>query len=98
MSVARAVAPLAFLAAVTAAVVLVKAHATRDTHVARVAAHVVAKRHVRHRHAATTVRIGPGDTLGAVAIRHHTTVAHLEQLNPGLDPTALRVGQLIKLK
>ena len=39
-----------------------------------------------------------GDTLGAVAVKEHTSVAALETLNPGIDPNALRVGQKIRTK
>ncbi|MBO8142350.1 MAG: cell wall hydrolase [Firmicutes bacterium] len=43
--------------------------------------------------AAYTVQ--PGDTLWHIARRYGTTVARLEQLNPGVDPYRLRVGQRI---
>lgn len=41
--------------------------------------------------------IRSGDTLDAVAAAHDTTVDELLVLNPGVDPTALRVGQRIRL-
>jgi LysM repeat protein len=39
-----------------------------------------------------------GDTLGGIAAKTGTTVARLLQLNPGINPTALRVGQRIRVK
>jgi LysM repeat protein len=38
-----------------------------------------------------------GDTLSAIAAKHHTTVVELQTLNPSLTSTTLRVGQKIKL-
>ena len=98
MTVARAVAPLAVLAAVTAVVVALHQRSThRPTAPAPAPASV--RHEVRPRQAPRrTVRVGTGDTLGAIALRLHTTVSRLEQLNPGLDPTALRVGQTIRVK
>jgi hypothetical protein len=40
----------------------------------------------------------PGDTLGAVAATHGTTVARLLALNPGIEPRALHVGQRVRVK
>ncbi len=39
-----------------------------------------------------------GDTLGSIAEKHSTTVDELMTLNPGIDPTALRIGQRIRVK
>jgi len=38
-----------------------------------------------------------GDTLGAIAIHFNVSVDDIVALNPGLEPTALRVGQRIKV-
>jgi len=38
-----------------------------------------------------------GDTLGAVAIHFGVTLDEIMALNPGVEPTALRVGQKIKV-
>jgi len=51
--------------------------------------------HGGHRGRRKTYTIQSGDTLAAIAAKTGTTVARLEQLNPGIDPTALRVGQTI---
>jgi lipoprotein NlpD len=44
------------------------------------------------------VRVRKGDTLGSIAARAGTSVARLERLNPGVSPTALQVGQRIRVK
>ena len=42
-------------------------------------------------------RVQSGDTLGAIAARFDTTVERLLVINPGVEPTALRVGQRIQI-
>jgi LysM repeat protein len=44
-----------------------------------------------------TYTVQTGDTLGAIAMHFHVTVDDLVVLNPGIEPTALRVGQKIKV-
>jgi LysM repeat protein len=39
-----------------------------------------------------------GDTLGSIAEKYSTTVDELMTLNPGIDPTALHIGQRIRVK
>jgi LysM repeat protein len=39
-----------------------------------------------------------GDTLGSIAQKYNTTVDELMTLNPGIDPTALNIGQKIRVK
>jgi len=41
--------------------------------------------------------IRSGDTFGGIALAQHTTVEKLRALNPGVDPTALHVGQQIRV-
>ena len=41
------------------------------------------------------VTVAKGDTLNAIALRTNTTVARLLELNPGIDPQALTIGQEI---
>jgi LysM repeat protein len=38
-----------------------------------------------------------GDTLGSIAEKYDTTVEELVRLNPGVDPTGLRVGDRIRV-
>ena len=39
-----------------------------------------------------------GDTLGSIAEKYSTTVDELMTLNPGIDPTAMHIGQRIRVK
>ncbi|HLB17532.1 MAG TPA: LysM domain-containing protein [Gaiellaceae bacterium] len=39
-----------------------------------------------------------GDTLGSIAQKYNSAVADLMTLNPGIDPTALHIGQKIRVK
>lgn len=39
-----------------------------------------------------------GNTLGSIAQKYSTTVDELVTLNPGIDPTALHIGQKIRVK
>ena len=104
-TLARYAAPAAFLAAATIAVLLVRAglHGGRE-------AERTATTPVPTRPAATApgarpagpraryYRIRSGDTLDLVAARFGTTVERLLELNPGIEPTALRVGQRVRVR
>jgi len=87
-------APAAFLAAVTLAVVGVR----------ELWPHEAAKvEHVQRYHAKASsgpryYRVRPGDTLAAIAARTHTPVARLQRLNPAVQPTALFIGQRLRLR
>jgi hypothetical protein len=39
-----------------------------------------------------------GDTFGSIAAKEGTTVAELEQLNPGVSSNSLQVGQKLRVK
>jgi LysM repeat protein len=39
-----------------------------------------------------------GDTFGSIAAKEGTTVAQIEQLNPGVSSNALQVGQKLRVK
>jgi nucleoid-associated protein YgaU len=41
--------------------------------------------------------VSSGDTLGGIAERYDTTVERLQELNPQVDPQALRVGQELRI-
>jgi LysM repeat protein len=98
-------APAAFLAAVTIAVLLIKAglnegskptttgHALPTT--TRPAPHP--KPTPRRIPARVYYTVQSGDTLGAIALSQHTTVSELLRLNPGIDPRALHSGQRIRV-
>lgn len=49
------------------------------------------------RAAATAYSVRSGDTLASIAEKFGTSVDRLMELNPGLDPTALRVGEPIRV-
>ena len=51
----------------------------------------------RRRHLRTYV-VESGDTLDSIATKERTTVTRLKQLNPGINPTALRVGERIRVQ
>lgn len=42
-------------------------------------------------------RVRAGDTLESIAERNGTTVEQLLELNPGIDPVALSIGQRIRV-
>ena len=46
---------------------------------------------------ATAYSVRSGDTLASIADKFGTTVDRLMELNPGIDPTALRVGEPIRV-
>jgi LysM repeat protein len=41
--------------------------------------------------------VASGDTLGSIAAKYSTSVEELMRLNPGVDPTALHIGQKIRV-
>jgi LysM repeat protein len=102
---ARLLAPAAFLAAATVAVLLIRAGLDSNSEPA--ANQPTATRRASTTTAGTTTRPPPpaparrtyaiqaGDTLDEVALEHNTTVERLLQLNPRIDPTSLQVGQRI---
>ena len=107
---ARLLAPAAFLAAATVAVLLIRAGL--DSNADSVATNPAATRPARTTTKPTTTKptttrarppaparrtyeIQAGDTLDQVALDHGTTVERLLQLNPLIDPTSLQVGQRI---
>ena len=100
-------APAAFLAAVTIAVLLIKAGlnggGTTTTQVPTSMPTTTTARGPRNAGvqgptvASRYYTIRSGDTLGSVAQSEHTTVEELLRLNPGIDPTALHVGQRIRI-
>lgn len=102
--VTRLAAPVAFLAAITTAALLIRAgleqgstqHKTAPPAKTTVATTAVTTTtqggHVR------TYTVQSGDTFESIARKTGTTVRRLEQLNPKVDPTALQVGQVIRVK
>jgi LysM repeat protein len=100
----RYAAPVAFLAAVTIGVLVVRSGFEHGKHQAKPPAATVTStqkkthHHNRGQRRAKTYTVQSGDTLGTIASKTGTSVARLEQLNPGIDPTALRIGQTIRVQ
>ena len=106
-TVARVVAPLAFLLAATLGVLAVRAAVDRQepgrTIVPPATAPATTGDEPRE---VATARpdeepefyvIQAGDTLEAIASAHGTTVEQLLLLNPNIDPVALTIGQRIRV-
>ena len=105
---ARYAAPVAFLAAATVAILLVRAgleNGESTTPPPTNAATTTASTTEPGTTAGTTNEAGAefyviqaGDTLAVIADEHDTTVEQLLVLNPDVDPVALTVGQRIRVK
>lgn len=89
-SLARVAAPVAFLVAITIAVLVVRAGLREDAPASPPAAS-------ESRTGAATVVVRAGDTLERIASATDTTVDAILRLNPGIDPEALRVGQRVRV-
>jgi LysM repeat protein len=91
--IARYAAPLAFLAAATAAALLVraglKAGNDRPSTPSAAVTFPAGKR--------VYYRVRAGDTLSVVAERFHTTLDDLVALNPQIDPNALEIGERLRV-
>ncbi len=101
--VTRWAAPVAFLAAVTIGALVVRAGFQHGRHHHAQTTTVTSKKKKTQAHGQTrprvrTYTVQSGDTLGGIAAKTGTTVARLEQLNHGIDPKALRVGQTIRVQ
>jgi LysM repeat protein len=100
----RYVAPALFLLAVTGVVLVIRAGLRSDGSSAKTTTAVA-----KTRPAAAGRRLKPpapkrwyviqsGDTLGAIASQLGTTVTALLRLNPGVEPTALRPGERLRVR
>lgn len=101
----RLAAPAAFLAGITIAVLLVRAGlndgettTAAQTSVATTTAATTAPTQTATQQTPVFVEVESGGTLDQIALDNDTTVEQLLQLNPGLDPTALQVGQRIRVR
>jgi LysM repeat protein len=102
----RYAAPTAFLAVATIAIVLV-ASALHGTSAdapppvvpprATTAAGTTTSAAVTTRAGRRTYTVVAGDTFGVIAGKTGTSVAELEQLNPGVSSTSLHVGQKLRV-
>jgi LysM repeat protein len=101
----RFAAPAAFLAGITIAVLLVRPGLSDDvvttaiqTRAATTAATTTAATQTATQPQPVFVEVESGGTLDQIALDSDTTVERLLQLNPGLDPTGLQVGQRIRVR
>jgi LysM repeat protein len=101
----RLAAPAAFLAGITIAVLLVRAGMSdgetttaAQTSVATTAAVTTTATQTATEPTPVFVEVESGGTLDQIALDNDTTVEQLLQLNPGLDPTALQVGQRVRVR
>jgi LysM repeat protein len=101
---ARYLWPALFLLAVTGIVLAVRAGLQSDGAPAKTTSTVAKTRAVpatRRHTPSNAVRyyvIQSGDTLGTIASRLGTSVAVLLRLNPGVEPTALRPGERLRVR
>jgi LysM repeat protein len=56
------------------------------------------RRHAKAPTGPRSYRVRAGDTLAAIAVKTHTPVARLRRLNPAVQPTALFIGQRLRLR
>lgn len=104
---ARYLAPVAFLAGVTIAVLLVHAglqgggggtQATTVGPVTHPQSTTTTKRKPPKHGARRFYTVQAGDTFGSVASKVGISVGQLQRLNPGVSSNALRVGQRLRIK
>ena len=103
--IARYVAPAAILAAATVAILLIRAGLDAadevvppPTTVATTETGATTTVETAARRPARFTNVESGETLGTIAEEFDTTVESLIELNPGIDPTALRVGQRVRVR
>ena len=98
--ITRWVAPIAFLAVITIGALLVRAGFEQGRHhrATSPTTTVTSKETHSRKPRVRSYTIQSGDTLASIAAKTGTSVARLEQLNPGINPTALRVGQKIRVQ
>jgi len=101
--IARWAAPVAFLAAITIGALVVRAGVEQGNHQTKTSTSTVTSKKKGHGHRhrrphARTYTVQSGDTFASIAAKTGTTVVRLEHLNPGVDPSALRVGQKIRVQ
>jgi LysM repeat protein len=105
---ARVAAPLAFLVLATLGVVAVRSALEEDNAATTTVTVTTSGETTTTKQPATTTttgnnktgkfyRVQEGDTLESIASDHGTTVEALLELNPGIDPVALTIGQRIRV-
>lgn len=100
----RILAPLALVAALVALVLVVKGSSSSDSQSASQTTTTQTtpkkQKKAKAKPKKTTVKtytVKSGDTLAVIAQQTKVSVGQIEELNPGLDPAALTVGEKVKL-
>lgn len=97
-------APVAFLAAVTIAVLLVhsglnhRTHSTATTSSTPVQTTPTTTTAVQSHKAKRFYVVQTGDTFGTIASKEGISVTQLQALNPGVSSNALQVGQKLRVR
>jgi LysM repeat protein len=97
---ARLAAPLAFFAAATVLILLVQSGLSAgdsDPGATLVTRTTTPTTDTTQGTATRRYRVRRGDTLETIAARFNTSVERLRELNPDIDPLALRPGQRIRV-
>ena len=95
----RYAAPVAFLAAVTIAVLLVRSGLEgKSSSTTAITTTVTTNTVPTHHRRPKYYRLRAGETISDVAVRFNTTVEELLKLNPKIKPTQLTVGQRIRVR
>jgi hypothetical protein len=89
--------PIAFLLAATIAIGLLRGHLHGQPSTGAPARQAVHARPA-HRPIRALYVVRAGDTIVAIAARKGTTAAQLLRLNPTVSPTALFIGEKIRLR
>jgi LysM repeat protein len=96
-SPARLLAPVALVAFTAVLVLVIATSGGRPSRPATTSTPTVA-RTPSGRPLPRTYVVRPGDSLSVISARKGVPVERLEELNPSVDPNALRPGQRIKLQ
>lgn len=106
---ARYAAPVAFLVAVTVAVLLIRAGVNGGAGTTPTVKGPVTQatastpppgttRRARTTLAGATYTVASGDTFGSISAKTGVPVAEIERLNPGVSSNSLQVGQKLRVK
>jgi LysM repeat protein len=104
---AHVAAPFLFLAAVTIAVLLIRAglesgstgpQATTTVPTQTTTAHTTTAKKESKPGARQYYTVQTGDTYGSISAKTGVSIADLERLNPGVSSNSLQVGQRLRVK
>jgi len=93
----RYLAPIAIVIVIAAAVLIIQGQLGSKQHSHSRVDEISGLAHRPNKKAATFYVVKSGDSLSSISVRTGVTVATLESLNPGVDPSALQTGQRLRL-